>query len=142
MKTQNTKITITREHSFPNGTEGKLVIEGAITGTIFTLEEPWKNNQPGISCIPKGIYRCIPHGWESGTGLKQKRCWEIIKVPNRSAILIHSGNTIEDIEGCCLVGLQRDTMNGLPAVLQSRNAMALLREIIGLNSFDLVIQGV
>jgi hypothetical protein len=27
---------------------------------LYTLEEPWKENQRNISCIPTGVYRCTP----------------------------------------------------------------------------------
>jgi len=136
------KVIITREHSYPNGTEGNLVIVGKTHERIFTLEEPWKNNAKNISCIPKGSYHCIPHGWETHTALHQKECWEITHVPNRTGILIHTGNSTMDIEGCLLVGLQRDEKNGVPLIMHSRDAMAILRDLIGPNEFELTLQGV
>lgn len=132
------KVTLIRDHSLPNGTEGRMVI-GEMT--LFTLEEPWKDNRKGISCIPKGTYKCVPHGWGQ-TQFKQKKCWEITHVQGRSGILIHVGNTVLDIEGCVLVGMQRGVLKGLPAVLQSKLAMDIMRGVIGCNEFELTIQGV
>ena len=61
---------------------------------VFTLEEPWKNNLRTISCIPAGVYECVHHN-----GRKFKDVWKLTNVENRTAILIHSGNTTDDIEG-------------------------------------------
>jgi hypothetical protein len=68
--------------------------------SLVTLEPPWKNNQPKVSCIPAGVYeviitlsprfgRLMPH---------------LLNVPNRTEIEFHYGNTVSDTEGCVLVG--------------------------------------
>lgn len=132
------KLTISRTFYHDNVTLGKLQIEHLYHKPVFTLEEPWNDNKPSISCIPEGNYRCIPHGWK-GEPVRMKQCWEITGVLGRSAILIHVGNTVKDIEGCVLVGLSTGQLNGRPAVLQSRLAMDMLRGFIGPQSFDLAI---
>jgi hypothetical protein len=107
----------------------------------YTLEEPWKDNKNQISCIPVGTYDCV--NWN---GFKFKDVWNVSKVPNRVAILIHSGNTTNDIEGCILVGLAKSEIKGLKAVLESKKALQKLKDLIGrdakgeLNSFKLVIK--
>lgn len=99
------------------------------------LEEPDLDNQKGISCIPEGEYICKPH---SG---KIKDVWEITNVPNRTAILIHSGNTTDDIEGCMLTGRFFGKLKGKTAVLSSKVALEGLRAYIGLkNEFKLIIE--
>jgi hypothetical protein len=103
---------------------------------MLTLEEPWKDNQKGISCIPEGVYRCTPHN-----GAKIQRTWEVTGVPGRGAILIHSGNTTDDIEGCILVGRRLGMLNNKQAVLQSTDALNELRGAIGVNNeFTLTIK--
>lgn len=102
---------------------------------IYTLEEPWMHNQRGISCIPAGDYLCTPH-----TGLKFQDVWRLNDVPNRTAILIHAGNTTEDIEGCILVGLEHGKLRNKHAVLRSRLALDILRDTIGKNPFRLTIK--
>lgn len=106
---------------------------------LYTLEEPWKDNEQGHSCVPMDSYIVNPHGWEPDTTLHQKRCYELQNVPGRSGILIHSGNTVDDIEGCILVGLSKGVINGKPAVTDSRAAMDVLRGFMAQKQFTLVI---
>lgn len=94
---------------------------------LSTLEEPWVDNQPNISCIPEGLYRCLPHN-----GPKWQDVWELINVANRKGILIgHPGNTTDDIEGCILLGLSHGTLEGRKAVLRSKDAITELKNYIG-----------
>jgi len=99
------------------GTFGTLVYNGKTL--CYTLEEPWRNNQPRVSCIPQGRYLCTPHN-----GARFKNVWILHDVPQRSAILIHAGNTLADTEGCILVGM-RPSPNG---VAESQVALNLLRQ--------------
>lgn len=134
-------VTILRDPFLPDVTLGRMFIDGMDqqSAWLYTLEEPWKDNQPDISCVLDGTYDCIPHGWDNDPHLHQKQCWELTNVPNRKGILIHSGNTVNDIRGCVLVGTVRDHLNQLPAVLHSKDAMHILRGIIGQNGFKLTI---
>lgn len=134
------EVIIVRDNPYPNGTEGHLTIQGINHAAIYTLEEPWKDNSQGISCIPKGTYHCVPHGWEENSHFHEKQCWEITNVPNRTSILIHTGNSTADTLGCILVGLSRKYYNGALKVLQSKDAMAILRKVIGNNPFELEIK--
>lgn len=103
---------------------------------LYTLEDRWCDNQHGVSCIPDGAYRCIPHGWEANSPVRMKRTWEITNVPGRSAILVHAGNRDTDTEGCVLVGM--GVYNGV--LTSSVTAMEELRELIGANPFTLTIK--
>lgn len=118
-----TVVVLLRNRSDKNGTFGVLYVNGK--AEAVTCEDPWNMNLRNKSCIPEGKYRCVPH-----SGPKYSNVWEITNVPNRSAILIHHGNTIADTQGCVLVGLRYGELNGLPAVLQSRPAMMKLRSIL------------
>lgn len=96
-----------------------------------TLEEPWKDNQRKISCVPEGLYKCVKHNTA-----KYQDVWRLENVKGRDGILIHAGNTTEDIEGCILVGKSfgklksKKTGKMLPAVLDSRSALSELRMAI------------
>ena len=47
------------------------------------------------SCIPEGIYLCKRY-----SSAKYDKTWEVIGVPGRSKILIHSANTVDQLLGC------------------------------------------
>jgi len=105
----------------------------------MTLEEPWKDNKRGISCIPEGTYKVVPHGW-GNERVRFKRAYRLTGTAPRTAILIHTGNTTDDIEGCILVGGAHGALNGKQAVLYSLPAMERLRTLVGKNSFELTIR--
>lgn len=91
---------------------GRFVIPGG--STLYTLELPWKDNAPDVSCIPAGTYplrrRFSPkHG--------QVLFW-IDDVPGRVAAEIHVGNTVKDTLGCVLVGLGQEP----GAIVRSKEA--------------------
>lgn len=113
----NKIVTLSRGKESAIGTLGTLVFQGETL--CYTLEEPWRQNERKVSCIPEGRYYCVPHN-----GAHFKNVWHVTGVPNRDAILIHAGNTLADTEGCILVGLS-PSPNG---VAQSQAALAKLRE--------------
>lgn len=85
---------------------------------FYTLELPWAENRPNISCIPLGPYEFV---------LNLKRnVIQFLEVPGREGIQIHTGNTLADTHGCILVGKnQREH-----AVYDSRLAFKELRNWI------------
>ena len=93
-------------------------------GKLFTLELPDLDNKKGISCIPEGEYKAIPIKRASNN----KWALWLQDVPNRTAILIHSGNYTWHIQGCILVGLGHDDINndGITDVMHSTKAMKIL----------------
>ena len=98
-----------------------------------TIEDPWKDNQVGISCIPAGTYSVSPHN-----GRKYRNVWILTNVANRSAILIHAGNTTDDTRGCILVGQYFGELDDKPAVLNSRKVLNWLRKTLP-EHFDLKV---
>jgi hypothetical protein len=111
------KATLIRVAMRPDVTFGVFMFEGK--PLCVTLEDPWKNNQRNISCIPTGVYKCVPHN-----GAKYKGVWRLENVPNRAAILIHAGNSTSDTEGCILVGSEY----GERLILRSQAALDKLRK--------------
>ncbi len=134
------KATLLRTQDDKTCTLGLLIIHGSGM-TFCTLEEPWKDNKRGISCIPNGTYKVVPHGWEAASKVRFKRAYRLLGTEPRTAILIHRGNTVDDIEGCILVGTNHGTLRGKAAVLNSEKAMNALRGIIGQKEFTLEIKG-
>lgn len=104
-----------------SGTLGKLSMGD---WSCYTIERPWKNNEPNVSCIPEGVYACQPF-----SGTRFKDVIQLMDVPDRTFILIHVGNFAHDIEGCIAVG-DRFVSDALePAVYNSKKTLAALMDI-------------
>lgn len=95
---------------------------------FYTIEKPWLQNQQNVSCIPEGFYTFKPHGWRD-EDVRFERVWEIENVPNRSAILMHIGNYVQDIIGCVAVGTELNSSSDM--VVNSKVAIDKLRSLIG-----------
>lgn len=118
------KITLKRINSSSECVLGVLELDNK--EICKTLELPWRDNQKGISCIPAGEYKLSPY-----PSSRFGEVYIVNDVPNRTGILIHTGNTADDIEGCILVGDSYGKLNGKKAVLNSRQAFNLLKETLG-----------
>ena len=103
-----------------------------------TLENPWKDNQRNISCIPEGEYKVrLRLARESAT--RDYLHLLVQDVPDRDWILFHRGNSAKDTSGCILVGLGSEQ----DVVYNSTLAMDLLmKEIINLGgkNINLIIK--
>jgi hypothetical protein len=104
-------ITLIRIEATEDGTFGRLSVplfnglympSAPDSAKLVTMEDDWRGNRRGISCIPEGDYTLVrsmfyKHGYEA---------FEVTEVPGRSRILIHIANTEEDVEGCIGPGLR------------------------------------
>lgn len=129
-------MTIVKLHrvlSSPDGTFGVLTYKSK--PLCVTCENPWFNNQRNVSCIPNGNYDCVEND-----SPKFGKTWWLKDVPKRSEIIIHSGNTINHTEGCVLVGRHFGNLGDLPAVLDSKSTMAMLRRELP-SEFTLIVTG-
>ncbi len=108
-------MNLRRVSNTPDGTFGVLLDEEHIPICV-TLENPWQENQPYISCIPTGLYRCKPID-----SPRFGKTWEVVEVPGRTHILFHWGNKEADTQGCILLGTYFGELNGVPAILNSRS---------------------
>lgn len=113
---------------------GSAFTHGIIThNDVFichTIEPPWKGNQRNVSCIPDGEYTCTWQYWR-----KPKRV-DIVDVPGRSEIQIHTGNHPSDSKGCILPGITRHAKDYL---LNSAVAISRLWEVTEGKGFTLRI---
>lgn len=93
------KIKLLRSVQWRDVTLGQLYINGRYV--CNTLEHPVRIEKiPKVTAIPFGTYEVVVT-WSP----KFKRKLPLIKnVPNFEGIRIHRGNTLEDTEGCILVG--------------------------------------
>jgi hypothetical protein len=61
-----------------------------------SIELPWHNNEPSVSCIPEGTYECEKHISDH-----LGNCLHVLNVPKRADILIHpANNAIKELRGC------------------------------------------
>lgn len=124
------------------GTLGALIMPMLV---IATIEPPWRNNERDISCIPEGMYHCIPYEHYS-RGL----VYVLMDVPDRSEIMIHIGNHAGDKSkgyhtdsmGCILPGLYHHQVMGQTGVVESKQAMQRMRDVIGHHEFSLIIENI
>lgn len=114
------------------GTFGKLYIQDKV---FYTVESPWKDNEPFLSCVPLGEYSLIPY-----TSERYGQTFKLVNVNNhvypdpsepgdRFGIIIHVGNTKDDITGCIAVGLGLGYIDDKWAVTSSRLAMQDLKDL-------------
>ncbi len=99
------------------GTFGRLLLPSF---SCYTVERPWLNNRPFVSCVPEGTYRLEPRRYNRGG----YETLEITGVPNRSLILIHKGNLPRHVQGCVAVGRRLGCLEGTWSVLESAQAFA------------------
>ena len=146
------ELLLIREASTEVETMGRLFFtENNVETILHTVEQEWRPTAPGgepnNSCVPAGTYALIPH--TRGNKRKDK----VVALVNpglgvyymkgdrpsgvgRFKILIHAGNTHNDIIGCIAPGLGR---NG-QATVSSRKAMKVIMDYIGSHEAELVIQ--
>jgi hypothetical protein len=109
---------------------------------LSTLELPWKDNKPNISCIPQGRYYCTrtkDRTLAGGTHIPET--FEVNDVKDRSGILFHVGNFAKETHGCILLGQGYDYSPGYPMITHSENAFKrFLNETKNTDSFALLIR--
>ena len=104
---------------------------------IRTIERPWLDNRPNVSCYPEGAYLCK---WlERSASGRYKRVWHVQQVPGRTGILWHAGNLVRHSLGCTLPGMKTGTLEQSRAVLSSGAALNLMRQEMGGEDFVLVV---
>jgi hypothetical protein len=103
---------------------------------VYTAEDGWYDNQRMVSCIPDGTYAVVPRRFNRGG----YDAWEITGVPGRSQILIHRGNTANDVTGCIVVGREIACIGGVLGVANSAAAWSVLHGAMGNKTFRLEIR--
>lgn len=116
----------------PMGTFGTMSVDGV---TLYTVERPWLNNQPNISCIPDGLYTCKPRRFYRGG----YDAIEITNVIGRTHILMHIANLPERLKGCIGINSELGCLYGQWAGRGSRDAFNYLMQKFGGREFTLSI---
>lgn len=77
--------------------------------TSFTLELPWRNNQPRTSCIPAGFTYTAELLWSNAWHME---LYEFLDVPGRGEVKIHPINYVDGLLGCVGLGKSLADING------------------------------
>ena len=131
------RLILKRVSSTTKCTLGVLIDSESGFIVSLMLELPWKFNRKSESCIPDGDYVCEPYSSD-----KYKNVFQVVDVTGRSHILIHSGNTVNDTNGCLLPGVSFGTYKENEAVFQSKNSLSDIKKYVGDKSFKLTIKSV
>ncbi len=138
-------LTLTRNLSdVRRGTTGEIRVEG--TNLKWpTIERPWIDNRPYISCIPSGEYILQPH-----TSVKYGEVWAVVGgtvslhaggSAQRFAVLVHPANYASQLQGCIALGTRTGKhIDGSYAVWNSQEALAELTAAVGFELHTLTIQ--
>ncbi len=118
------QLKLVRVTEYNGATLGVLLFDGS--PELVTLEDPWRDNERMISCIPQGKYTIKRH-----KSPKFGNTFIVDNVPQRDHILFHAGNTHKDTHGCILLGLQFGKLNNAPAILASKSAFDKFMELMG-----------
>ena len=132
----NMRIYLNRVSYSGEGTFGVLKLN-AIPFAV-TLELPWRDNEPYISCIPEGTYNCHRYG-----SPKFENTFQICNVPKRTYILFHRANTIDDLRGCIGIAEEFGVLKDQPAILSSgKGFKEFLKLTEKVNKFKLIINAI
>ncbi len=113
------ELVLTRVYK-SGGTNGTLTLNEQFV--CFTIELPWQENKPNISCIPEGKYEL-----KARYSPKFKNHLQVLDVFNRNLILLHpANNALVELQGCIApVG----SLTGIGTGIYSRHAMDKLLSI-------------
>ena len=116
-----------------HGTFGVLMDNGV--PFAVTLERPWLNNRRNVSCIPTGKYLC-----EKYSSKKHPKTYQVKDVADRTGILFHTGNIMDHSAGCILIGERFEALDGVPAILSSKDGFnEFIQRLKGNSKFELLV---
>jgi hypothetical protein len=117
------------------GVFGALYHEGH--RLAYTVEQPWRDNRPFVSCVPAGRYRAVRFNspkYGSTFALENHDLDVYVEKPHdrgRWACLIHKANWAKELQGCIAPGTRLGAGRGEWMVQSSADAMARLFDIVG-----------
>ena len=103
------EIEVQRKWPKDGYTIGRMYLDGlffsnTLEDTVRDLKSDGSGKVYGKTAIPAGRYKVV-YGWSEKF---KRRMPRLLDVPYFSGILIHSGNTAEQTDGCILVGLNTE----------------------------------
>lgn len=127
-------ITIYRHQTTEQGTPGTAILG---PWEANSLELPWLDNQPNISCISAGIYPFSMVKTRKPIG-GRSHLYLVHDVPGRTGILAHAGTFAGDkskgfktsVLGCLLLGYRTGLLKGQRAIFDTRRAIGDMHAIL------------
>lgn len=123
-----------------------ITVKDETTAELFvckSLELAWRDNQPNVSCIPASEYICK---WTRSNRLSNLTghdvfTYEVLNVPGRSGIRIHSANYFFQLLGCIALGDAHKDINidGNLDVIHSGNTITYFAKLMEYKDFLLNI---
>jgi hypothetical protein len=131
----NLKVAVLSRIAWPDhGTFGYLTTP---SGTEYaTVERPWLNNMPSVSCIPTGIYICKPRFYNRGG----YDAIEVTDVEGRTYIMFHIANSPHEVAGCIGINQRLGSIKGQWAGVNSTLAFEAFMSELGNEEFKLSIE--
>ncbi len=117
------------------GTFGMLTDDdGLIKSHVFTIERPMIGDHP---CINPGIYTFNQYDSPTkGDVWLREDCGD-----GRTMIEIHAADMASQLRGCIAPGSSMGELNGIPAVLGSKDTFKMLKLVLP-KSFQMTITGI
>jgi hypothetical protein len=140
------KVILKRTFSDKKQTLGVLsfMVPGKELFVCKTLELPWAGNKKNISCIPAGTYTCR---WTSSPKMSNEHghlyyTYEVLNVPGRTGIRIHSANYFFQLLGCIALGDAHKDINsdGELDTIRSGYTVEFFNNLMDKKDFLLVIE--
>lgn len=109
-----------------------------------SLELPWKQNLPEVSCIPQGTYSVVytrSNRLSRLTG-KDYFTYEVLNVPQRTGIRLHSANYFAQLHGCIAIGNAYKDLNadGQMDIIHSGITVKWMCDLMNYQPFTLEIR--
>ena len=141
----NTMVILNRFTDDGKQTLGTLTVQNSKELFVCkTLELGWHDNANNISCIPEGEYTCK---WTRSNRLTTAAghdvfTYEVLNVPNRAGIRIHSANYFYQLLGCIALGDAHKDINadGHLDANHSGATVAKFAEVMGYGEFRLTVE--
>lgn len=109
--------------------ELRVLENGVQLFRCYTLELPWKQNKPQVSCVPVGTYELV---LEVSPAFGRE-LWELKGVPDREECKIHGANHTSQLRGCIAPGMSYFDINkdGVMDIASSKVALEGIHKAMG-----------
>ncbi len=134
-------VRLERHETGDQGTFGRIIAPKGLI--LFTGEQPWRDNAPGLSCIPLGTYRVV---WTWSRAFKREM-YLLLDTDPRVGIRAHAANLMGDramgylsqLQGCIALAERLGWIEGQKALLLSAPAVRRFEMTMERQPFNLEI---